>query len=115
LIEDFRTYVNDLENFVTTLSSELMLPDNLRKDALDFILLHRATFQKLLSNNPDIDDTDYKEGIDKYLDYIDNIENRKYNKKRSQFRREYSIDMDIEMVGVGHRGEGQTRPVIHLG
>lgn len=113
LIEEFRTYVNDLENFVTILSSELMLPDNLRKDALDFILLHRATFQKLLSNNPDIDDTDYKEAIDKYLDYIDNIENRKYNRRRNQFRREDSID--IEMVGIGNRGEGQTRPVVHLG
>lgn len=115
LIEDFRTYVNDLENFVTILSSELMLPDNLRKDALEFILLHRSTFQKMLSNNPDVDDVHYKEGIDQYLDYIDNIENRKYNRNKSQFRREDSIDMGVEMIGMSHHRDGKRIPVLHLG
>lgn len=96
MIEDYRSYVDNLENFVTLLNSELMLPDNLRKDALEFILLHRTTFQKLMSNNPDIDDADYKKGVDNYLDFVDNIENRKYNRRKSKFKGENSINIIME-------------------
>lgn len=95
LIEEYRIYVDDLENFVSILSSELILPDNLRKDAIEFILLHRGTFQKFLSNNPDVDDTHYKEGIDMYINYIDNIENRKYNNNKCKLKRDDTIDIDI--------------------
>lgn len=115
-IEEYRTYINELENFVTILSSELMLPDNLRKDALEFILLHRNTFKKLLSSNPDIDEKHYKEGIDNYLSYIDNIKNRKYNCKQTKFNRSNSIDIGIEMSnGPRYHSNYQTRPPLHLG
>lgn len=91
LIEKYRTYVDDMESFITILSSELMLPDNLREDALKFIIDNRSTFQKLISSAPEIDEQLYRNGVDRYIQFTSSVDS-KYN-RRGKLERQGTIEL----------------------
>lgn len=63
-------YITNLDNFNTTVSSQLILPDKARLNAMEFLKKENANYSNLKKNDPDISLKEYQDagrGYEKYL------------------------------------------------
>ena len=82
LVTNLSTYIEKLDSFYAEISSELVLPDKLRNDAVDFIKKQDNTYLNIMRQSPDIYTSDYTNANKKYKDFIeDNTLNYKFAQK----------------------------------
>lgn len=72
IVESYKGYTEKLQSFSTILISETELPKELRKNALDFIIQHKASYIEILRSSPDICKKEYMIGLKEYNNYIKN-------------------------------------------
>lgn len=80
LVSDISTFIEKLDVFHVVLTSELLLPDNLRSDAVEFIKHKNTEYSTIMKHVPNIRKSDYDTSYKKYVEFIENstVDN-KYN------------------------------------
>lgn len=83
-VNELSIYIQKMDNFYATVSSELMLPDKLRRNANDFITKQDDQFLYIMSHIPDINPSDAEYVNQKFQKFMDDHDrnfrcSRKYN------------------------------------
>ena len=82
LVSLISTYIEKLDSFYATISSELILHPSLRHDAISFIKKEDSSYLNMMLQSPDVYPSDYDEANQKYLKHIeDDTINSKYSQK----------------------------------
>jgi len=94
LITEISAYIERLDSFYVTISSEIILPDKLRKNALDFIKKEDQNYLNIMQQCPNIYPSDYINANTKYKQFMqDNSINYKVAQK-------YCNDAKIDVLSV---------------
>jgi len=92
VVATISTYIEKLDFFYALTASELLLPDKLREDAVDFIKKNDDTFMELMKATPNIDSEEYKKAAVEYKQFVaDEMNNFKCSQKYS--RADNNIDI----------------------
>lgn len=82
LVNQLTSHVEKLDHFYAEISSELVLPDKLRKDAIEFIQKQDSDYLNIIRQTPNVYPSDYKDANKEYLRFLkDNSVNYKYAQK----------------------------------
>jgi hypothetical protein len=82
LVKNISVYIQKLDSFYATISSELILSDMLREDANKFIIKQNEQFTQIIQSQPVIYPTDYDKALVKFDEFIkDNDTNYKCAQK----------------------------------
>jgi hypothetical protein len=71
IVDSSTTFIQKLDDFYATISSELVLPDKLRRNANDFIIKQNDQFVKIMHNSPRISSSNNKLANKKYKKFIE--------------------------------------------
>ena len=92
-VEHISKHIEKLDNFYSEISSELVLPDNLRLDAINFIKKYDTMYVNIMRQRPDISTSEYIDSNKKYSEFIKgNTINYNHAQKFNE------IDSRIDMV-----------------
>ena len=82
LVSRLSAFIQRLDNFYAIVSSELVLPDKLRREANDFIIKQDEQFLQIMQQSPDINPSDHYEANQLFERFInDNSLNYKFAQK----------------------------------
>jgi hypothetical protein len=80
IISKFTTFIENANNLYTTVSDELLLPKNLREDAVEFIKKENDIYLALMRQSPTLSYDDQKEALQKFNEFLqDENDNFKYS------------------------------------
>ena len=89
MVTEYTRYLDKIDDFYAVTSNLLMLPADIRMDAIEFIKKYNNVFLKLHMNNPMLYPKDYSIAYKKYIDYIEN------NEKYSVLEQKYGRNDDL--------------------
>lgn len=92
-VKIYTTYIAQLDNLYSNISSELILPYKLRTAAFEYIKNKNEAYQNLLKNNPNIPSSEHNLAIKQYNKFIEN--SSKYLKFAEKYKENDTI---IEVV-----------------
>jgi len=79
LVNNISIYLEKINNFYGVLTSITIMPEKIRKNAVDFITTNSTQFETLMQQTPDISYDDYLEASTKFDKFVtDNNPNYKY-------------------------------------
>lgn len=71
IVTNITAYVEKLDNLYTYISSQLILPNQLREDAIEFIKKQNDNYLSLLRISPEIHRSEYDMANKKYMKFLD--------------------------------------------
>ncbi len=94
-VQDYSRYVEQLSNFSATVTSELTLPGDLRKDAIDFIRQNKDQYQILVREHPEISQKDFIKAKKSYYKYTHSNKVHNILVGLSKMRQEIDCNLEI--------------------
>jgi len=65
-------YINKIDQIYSSIASQLVLPDNLREDAVTYIKQYNDLYLNLIRNSPDIESSSYQNANKLYAKFLEN-------------------------------------------
>ncbi len=92
IVANISAYIEKLDGFYAITASELLIPDKLREDAVNFIKKNDDTFMSLMKATPNLDSGDSKKAAVAYKQFVDDeTKNFKCSQKYSK------VDSNIDV------------------
>ena len=70
-VKDFSNFVERLDAFYSTVAGELILPINLRQDAIEFIRRNNETYMSIMKDSPQISLSNHADASKKYAKFLE--------------------------------------------
>lgn len=91
LLSSYAVYQEKLDNLNSTIASQLILPEELREDAISFIKKEHDTYLALIKVSPKLSTTDHKMALKEYNDFLEG------NSLNFRLAQKYSSDAMIDV------------------
>ena len=81
----YSAYINNMDQVYSSIATQLLLPYNLRTDAIKFITDMNVTYTDLIKKSPNVEIADQEDAMKQYDKYVDGkIKNYNYSQKYSK-------------------------------